>query len=107
MTALHLAAKSNNLEACQLLLRASVFNKDYINMGDDGGWTPLIWACEHGHLNVAKYLINHGASPHARDVEQNVALHWAAFSNSSHIIEVLLNNGCDVNAVNVHGETPL
>lgn len=107
MAPIHLAAKCGNFEVCDLLLEAAFAIRDYINSEDDGGWTPLIWACEHGHANVAKYLINKGADWQRRDVEQNLALHWAAFSDSSRITEYLLNCGCDVNATNVHGDTPL
>lgn len=74
---------------------------------DDGGWTSLIWACEFCHTDVARYLINKKCDPLIRDAEQNIALHWSAFSGSSEITEMLLNEGCDVNAVNVHGDTPL
>lgn len=74
---------------------------------DDGGWTSLIWACEFCHTDVARYLLNKKCDPLIRDAEQNIALHWSAFSGSSEITEMLLNEGCDVNAVNVHGDTPL
>jgi euchromatic histone-lysine N-methyltransferase len=42
-----------------------------------------------------------------RDAEQNVALHWAAYSGSLAIVALLLDQGCEVNAANVHGDTPL
>lgn len=74
---------------------------------DDGGWTSLIWACEFCHADVARYLLDKKCDPLIRDAEQNIALHWSAFSGSSEITEMLLNEGCDVNAVNVHGDTPL
>lgn len=107
MTALHIAAKSGNLTACKLLLDASSGGKDYVDTADDGGWTPLVWACEHGHFEVVKYLLLKDADSLLRDVEQNVALHWAAFSGSADIAELLLNNKSDVNAVNAHGDSPL
>ena len=107
MTALHLAAKSGNLTACEILLSASLQIKYYIDIPDDGGWTPLVWACEHGHEDIAKFFLYKGADPLLRDVEHNIALHWAAFSGSTHIIELLINHGSDVNAVNAHGDTPL
>lgn len=107
MSALHLAAKYGNLEACELLLSAVPNNRSYINCTDDGGWTPLVWACEHGHVEVTKFLLQNGADPLLRDVEHNVALHWAAFSGSSYLLELLLNNGCEVNAVNAHGDSAL
>lgn len=74
---------------------------------DDGGWTSLIWACEFCHTEVARYLLDKKCDPLIRDAEQNIALHWSAFSGSAEITEMLLNEGCDVNAVNVHGDTPL
>lgn len=48
-----------------------------------------------------------GADPLIRDAEQNIALHWAAFGGSIDIVELYLNDGSDINAVNVHGDTPL
>ncbi|GLV41275.1 G9a [Carabus blaptoides fortunei] len=107
MSALHLAAKHGNLEACGFLLSSTSARLSYINSVDDGGWTPLVWACEHGYINVTRYLLQNGADPLLRDVEQNVALHWGAFSGSSQITEMLLNHGCEVNAVNAHGDSPL
>ncbi|XP_023019599.2 histone-lysine N-methyltransferase EHMT2 [Leptinotarsa decemlineata] len=107
MTPLHVAAKCGNLGACKILLQAGATIKNYVNCQDDGGWTPLVWACENGYGEVADLLINKGADPLLRDVEHNEALHWASFSGSSHIVELLLNKGCNVNTVNAHGETPL
>lgn len=106
MTALHTAAKCGNLDAIKYILRSST-NANFINCQDDGGWTPLVWACEHGHIEILSYLISLGANLNLRDVEYNEALHWAAFSGSCDVLELLLNAGCDVNTVNVQGETPL
>lgn len=106
MTALHTAAKCGNLDAIKYVLRSSTLS-NFINCQDDGGWTPLVWACEHGHVEVVSYLISNGANPNLRDVEYNEALHWAAFSGSCNVLELLLNAGCDVNTLNVQGETPL
>lgn len=107
MTPLHLAAKCGNLKACELLLEAAVHTRGYINTADDGGWTALVWACEHAHLEVVKFLVVKGADPMLQDVEHNIALHWAAFSGSAEITEILLNEGSSITAVNIHGDTPL
>ncbi|KAL1488388.1 hypothetical protein ABEB36_014862 [Hypothenemus hampei] len=107
MTCLHMAAKSGNLEACKIILRSNTYHCDFVNIQDDGGWTSLVWACEHGHLDVVKFLISQGANINLRDVEYNVALHWAAFKGSSDIIELLLNLNSDINVLNVHGDSPL
>ena len=43
--------------------------------------------------------------------EQNIGLHWAAYSGCQDVMEVFLNNNKDntdhLNALNVHGDTPL
>ncbi|CAH1111046.1 unnamed protein product [Psylliodes chrysocephalus] len=107
MTALHVSAKCGNLDACRILIEAGSSQRNYVNCQDDGGWTPLVWACENGFSEIADFLISKGADPKLRDVEYNEALHWAAFSGCSHIVEMLVNRGCNVNTVNAHGETPL
>lgn len=59
------------------------------------------------HLSRYRYLLQCKADPSVRDAEQNVALHWAAYSGSVDIVAVLLDHGCEVNAANLHGDTPL
>lgn len=58
MTCLHVAAKSGNLEACKILLNSSFTIPNFVNIQDDGGWTPLVWACEHGYCEIIKYLVS-------------------------------------------------
>lgn len=52
MTALHVAAKAGNLQACFYLLTSPRLLRDFINIMDDGGWTALVWAAEFNHLDV-------------------------------------------------------
>lgn len=54
-----------------------------------------------------RYLLQNRADPLIRDAEQNIALHWSAFSGSVDISDMLLNYGSEVNSTNVHGDTPL
>ncbi|XP_063216055.1 histone-lysine N-methyltransferase EHMT2 isoform X2 [Bacillus rossius redtenbacheri] len=107
MTALHLAAKGGHLEECKLLLMVSNLPRGYVNSLDEGRWTPLVWAAEHSHEDIVRFLLEKRADPLIRDAEQNIALHWSAFSGSVDITEMLLNHGADVNVVNAHGDTPL
>lgn len=39
--------------------------------------------------------------------EENVCLHWAALSGCDDVAQALLETRCDLNAVNVHGDSPL
>lgn len=54
MTALHLAAKSGNVEACYYLISNPNTPHSYIDTVDDGRWTPLVWAAEHCHTEVVR-----------------------------------------------------
>lgn len=90
-----------------MILRFQSLLINVVDSVDEGGWTSLIWACEFSHVDVARFLIESKCDPLIRDSEQNIALHWSAYSGSTDITELLLDLGCDVNAVNVHGDTPL
>lgn len=49
----------------------------------------------------------HCQAPVPPSQEENICLHWASFTGSAAIAEVLLNARCDLHAVNYHGDTPL
>ncbi|XP_056153973.1 histone-lysine N-methyltransferase EHMT2 [Lampris incognitus] len=103
-TGLHHAAKLGNLDIVNLLLETGQVD---INAQDSGGWTPIIWAAEHKHLDVIRALLNRGADVTIKDKEMNVCLHWASFAGSVDIAELVLNAGCSLSSVNIHGDTPL
>ncbi|KAG7457548.1 hypothetical protein MATL_G00228510 [Megalops atlanticus] len=103
-TGLHHAAKLGNLEIVTLLLGTGQVD---INAQDSGGWTPIIWAAEHRHIDVIRALLNRGADVTLKDKEMNVCLHWASFAGSVEIAELVLNAGCPLSSVNMHGDTPL
>ncbi|KAI9518380.1 hypothetical protein NQZ68_037943 [Dissostichus eleginoides] len=103
-TCLHLAAKSGHYNIVEYLLNTGVIN---INCQDDGGWTAMIWATEYKHADQVKLLLCKGADISIRDKEENICLHWAAFSGSVEIAELLLNARCDLQVVNIHGDSPL
>ncbi|XP_066215875.1 histone-lysine N-methyltransferase EHMT2 isoform X3 [Saccopteryx leptura] len=103
-TCLHHAAKIGNLEMVSLLLSTGQVD---VNAQDSGGWTPIIWAAEHKHIEVIRMLLTRGADVTLTDNEENICLHWASFTGSAAIAEVLLNARCDLHAVNYHGDTPL
>lgn len=57
MTALHLAAKAGNVEACHYLISNPNTPRTFIDSVDDGRWTPLVWAAEHKHHHVVKSVL--------------------------------------------------
>jgi euchromatic histone-lysine N-methyltransferase len=104
MSTLHSAAKSGSIETIQYLLDTKKID---VNVKDEGGWTPIIWASEHRYLDAVKFLLSAGADPNMRDNEENTALHWAAYAGSVDIAELFLNAGCDLEAANEHGDRAL
>ncbi|CAH1785968.1 unnamed protein product [Owenia fusiformis] len=104
MSALHLASKAGHLDTIQYLLSTGKID---VNIMDDGGWSPIIWATEHKHEKVVKYLVKQGANPNLRDHEENTGLHWAAYSGCVANMELFLDCGCSPEAVNEHGDRPL
>ncbi|KAJ8688278.1 hypothetical protein QAD02_024073 [Eretmocerus hayati] len=73
-------------------------------------WTPLhlvaLKSYSLGH-QVAKLLIDYGANPNARDIQMNTPLHHILDNSDPKFIDVLVNHGADVNALNANSETPL
>uniref|UniRef100_A0A3B5AH39 Uncharacterized protein n=1 Tax=Stegastes partitus TaxID=144197 RepID=A0A3B5AH39_9TELE len=63
-TGLHHAAKLGNLEIVSMLLETGQVD---VNAQDSGGWTPIIWAAEHKHVDVIKSLLNRGADVSIND----------------------------------------
>ena len=70
--------------------------------------TPLSIAAENGHLGVVRQLLQAGASPSSRDIENKTPLWWAASRNRADVVRFLLNQGVDPNVADKHGgRTPL
>ena len=56
MTALHYATQNGHVECAHVLLSHNKLPRNFINVKDDGGWTPLVWACEHVHEGVIRLV---------------------------------------------------
>lgn len=70
----------------QLLLEKGA----HVNCQDEDGRTALSHACEMGHLDVVKLLVQFNADPDISDAWGNSALMYAAFSGHSQVLEFLV-----------------
>ncbi|XP_006250093.1 acyl-CoA-binding domain-containing protein 6 isoform X2 [Rattus norvegicus] len=66
----------------------------------DPGWNPqgralLHWACDRGHKELVKVLLQCEAGINCQDNEGQTALHYAAACEFSDIVELLLQSGAD------------
>jgi ankyrin repeat protein len=83
-------------------------NKTNCNLLTDTGCTPLAAAADCDRLQVAEHLLSIGADVTAADNEGRTPLHRAAGSDSVRVLKLLLKcDGVNVNAQDIHGDTPL
>ena len=47
------------------------------------GLAMLHWACDRGHLDVVKFLINRGADVNVQDSDLQTPLHYGKIQNTS------------------------
>ncbi len=72
------------------------------------GSTALLMACKHGHVEVCRLLIEHGADPGMRTDEGSTALLLAACTGNAELVRLILEKRmCDINEWNEDGFTPL
>ncbi|CAH0387286.1 unnamed protein product [Bemisia tabaci] len=98
---LHSAIKSGRTDIVKLLLDA----KSNVDAVDESGKTPIDYSVEHAKnengTEIFKLLLANGAT-----VDKSL-LHNVVKNECFEICEVLINNGCDVNALDEHYRTPL
>merc|ERR1711988_1920572 len=92
---LHIAAARNYGELLELLLSQPGVD---VNITNKNKWTPLMFACYHGHENIVRRLCQvNGIDPNLKDVCPNLkddccgltALHHAVFNNRPWCVEIL------------------
>lgn len=73
----------------------------------DCGKTPLMFACEAGHLKIAKILKSKGADLATKNFNGSGCLHFAASHNRAEVIDWLLSEGVPVDEPGDDRMTPL
>jgi len=110
MAPLHIAAEKGNDAAVKSLLEASRVldeEQDYVHSRGPRGWSPFQLACAHGHLPVAKRLIDAGSDGFAKGPRGLTALHLAAAAGHEAIVRFLVNMNKTVDALDHAGRTAL
>ena len=67
----------------------------------------LVWACRFGREPVARFLLDQGVDPAARDGDAMTALHWAAASRCMELVKLLLAKDAPLEVRNAWGGTVL
>jgi ankyrin repeat protein len=103
---LRLAAGNGDLGTAKLLLA----KKANVNFVGPYGDCALRDAIGNGSLEMLRLLLAHGANPNlASSVSGENVLHWAIQQSepNEEAIQVLVDNGANVGAINVDGRSPL
>ncbi|TNN18975.1 Ankyrin-2 isoform 3 [Schistosoma japonicum] len=99
-TTLSNCEKSIDLD--NMSLRACTQN----DLDSEADFTPLLFACYHGHLELVKALLDRGVNVSVTDKNHWTALHWAAQQCHADIVEVLLDYGASIYAKDLRGCMP-
>lgn len=67
----------------------------------------LHYAILSGKSDFVAWLLDSGASPHSDDGQANSPLHVATRIGNPEVVLTLLKRGCQPNARNLNGDTPL
>ncbi|VVB15822.1 unnamed protein product [Arabis nemorensis] len=78
-----------------------------VNARDSEGRTPLHWAIDRGHLNVAKALVDKNADVNAKDNEGQTSLHYAVVCEREALAEFLVKQKADTTIKDEDGNSPL
>ena len=68
-----------------------------------GGWQPIHYACEEGHTDIVKLLLDHGAEINTATNNGWQAIHHAANKGHTDIVKLLLDHNAKVNATTNNG----
>ncbi|CAL4088710.1 unnamed protein product [Meganyctiphanes norvegica] len=107
VTALHIASRENNLA----VVNALIVGLADIDSRDKYGQTPIMYATNHGHLNIVQTLIAANANltisvNNKSSWEGYTVLHIAARDNKTEIAKLLLDAGSDNRKQDINGKTP-
>lgn len=103
-TLLYLAVKNRNYTMVTLLLNHNA-NPNIQNVV---GKTP-IWdvIADNEHYKMVELLLKHQASTLIRNIHGQTLLHEILYNNQYYALPILIEKGCDINAVDHDGYTPL
>ncbi|XAR52188.1 hypothetical protein NMG60_11020123 [Bertholletia excelsa] len=102
MDAIHAFAREGDGENLLKCLESGV----PVNLKDSEGRTPLHWAVDRGHLNIAELLVSKTADVNAKDNEGQSPLHYAAVCEREAIAEFLVKQNADPSLKDNDGNSP-
>ncbi|KAJ8400126.1 hypothetical protein AAFF_G00401650 [Aldrovandia affinis] len=90
-----------------VFLASRIEQETVINLQDEEGFTPLMWAAAHGQIAVVEFLLQNGADPNILAKGRESALSLACSKGYTDIVKMLIDCGVDVNEYDWNGGAPL
>ncbi|XP_076155046.1 pre-mRNA splicing regulator USH1G [Alosa pseudoharengus] len=97
----HRAARDGYLD----LLRQAT--RKELNLPDEDGMTPTLWAAYHGNLDALRLIVGRGGDPDRCDIWGNTPLHLAAANGHLNCLSFLVSFGANVWCLDNDCHTPL
>ncbi|KAJ5644652.1 hypothetical protein N7507_010663 [Penicillium longicatenatum] len=104
---LNMAASNGDVERVRKLLSGAAKNFVDVNMKDEEGTVPLIYASCFGHQEVVSALLDAGAFVDQQDRNQWSALMWAMTNRHKTIAKILLDHNASPDIKSSSGGTAL
>merc|ERR1712023_114401 len=76
-----------------------------VDIPDDAGWTPLLWAASRRDMKMAQLLVSKGADPNQRTAVGANACHLAAYNKDTRMIDLFRENHADIHMLDPQGRT--
>lgn len=77
-----------------------------IHKPDNNQHVALHWTISNNDQDMFKYLVDQGCDINVRGANEHTLLHHACLWKRPRFVELLLNSGLDLNAINKFGKTP-
>ncbi|KAJ9610669.1 hypothetical protein H2200_005446 [Cladophialophora chaetospira] len=104
---LNMAASNGDVSRVQKLVGGKAKQYVDVNLPDEEGTVPLIYASCFGHQEVVAALLSAGATVDKQDRNQWSALMWATTNRHKQIAKMLLDHGADPDIRSSSGGTAL
>lgn len=78
-----------------------------VNIVDQDGWTPLMYAARLGQIEIAKELLKKNANLEAKNHAGLTPYLWAAYAGHVDMMKLLHENGADIYRENAYHENAL
>lgn len=105
--AIHIASARGYADTAAVILDFASLKAssiDIVNIGDNTGTSPLMWAAMNNQVSAIAVLLRYNADINLQDDDGWTALHFAAASDSYRAVEIILKNNADVNITDIEGK---